>query len=251
VHRDVKPGNLLVTPEGRTKLTDLGLASFSSESPAAEGPRHIVGTPDFIAPEAISTPSEVRPSSDIYSLGCTLYYAVTGKVPFPGGATRDKLRRHLDEAPLSPILFTPQLDPALAELIAQMMHKRPADRIGSAVEVVDRLRPWSVAADETTWRQIGQFATAPGERSFAGATLEDTIVADASELDTSEQTPARRTDATASILLKSDVELDKAGDEERVRALPPLVSGLIRLPTRLLHAALLLPRRLLRRSAES
>jgi eukaryotic-like serine/threonine-protein kinase len=250
VHRDVKPGNLLVTPEGRTKLTDLGLASFSSDSPAAEGPRHIVGTPDFIAPEAITSPGEVRPSSDIYSLGCTLYYAVTGKVPFPGGATRDKLRRHLDEAPLSPLLFTAQLDPALADLIALMMHKRPAERMGSAAEVVERLRPWSAAADETTWRQIGQFASAPGERSFAGATLDDTIVADASELDTDEQTPARRADATAPLSLTSVI----SGSSSRLpeaEATTSALGRLVRMSGKLAGAIFSLPRRMLRRSEDA
>jgi serine/threonine protein kinase len=197
VHRDVKPGNLLVTPEGLTKLTDLGLASFSSDAApaAAGGPRHIVGTPDFIAPEAIANPGEVRRSSDIYSLGCTLYYAVTGKVPYPGGATRDKLRRHLDEAPLTPLRFTPNLDPALAELIAQMMHKRPEERIGSAAEVVERLRRWTRTADENTWRQIGQFAADPGESSFIAGKMADTVAVDAGEIDTGEQTPTRNADA--------------------------------------------------------
>ena len=197
VHRDVKPGNLLVTPEGFTKLTDLGLASFSSDAaPAATGgPRHIVGTPDFIAPEAITNPGEVRRSCDIYSLGCTLYYAVTGKVPYPGGATRDKLRRHLDEAPLTPIRFTPHLDPALAELIAHMMHKRPEERVGSAAEVVERLRRWTATADENTWRQIGQYAADPGEKSFIAGNLADTVAVDPGEIDTGEQTPARDADA--------------------------------------------------------
>ena len=197
VHRDVKPGNLLVTPEGLTKLTDLGLASFSSDAaPAATGgPRHIVGTPDFIAPEAIANPGEVRRSCDIYSLGCTLYYAVTGKVPYPGGTTRDKLRRHLDEAPLTPLRFTPNLDPALAELIAQMMHKRPEERIGSAAEVVERLRRWTRMADENTWRQIGQFAADPGESSFIAGKMADTVAVDAGEIDTGEQTPTRNAEA--------------------------------------------------------
>ena len=198
VHRDVKPGNLLVTPEGLTKLTDLGLASFSSDAApaAAGGPRHIVGTPDFIAPEAIANPGEVRRSCDIYSLGCTLYYAVTGKVPYPGGTTRDKLRRHLDEAPLTPLRFTPNLDPALAELIAQMMHKRPEERIGSAAEVVERLRRWTRMADENTWRQIGQFAADPGESSFIAGKMADTVAVDAGEIDTGEQTPTRHAGAT-------------------------------------------------------
>jgi serine/threonine protein kinase len=145
----------------------------------------------------------VRRSSDIYSLGCTLYYAVTGKVPFPGGGTREKLRRHLEEAPLAPTLFTPALDLDLAELIASMMCKRVEGRLGSAAEVVDRLQKWTSTADENTWKQIGQFATAPGERSYERANLADTIVVDANEVDTEEQTPRGRADATAPSLLSS------------------------------------------------
>jgi eukaryotic-like serine/threonine-protein kinase len=251
VHRDVKPGNLLVTPEGRTKLTDLGLASFSSDAaPASDtGPRHIVGTPDFIAPEAITTPGDVRRSSDIYSLGCTLYYAVTGKVPFPGGVTRDKLRRHLEEVPLTPLLFTPQLDPALAELIGSMMHKKAAERMGSAAEVVERLRPWTEKADENTWRQIGQFATAPGERSFAGATLADTVAVDPSDVDTEEQTPTRRAEATVLVPAETPpptaiasnrlVEQKPAEDEPAATLAPPFeMAGLGYLPIVLLLTAI-------------
>lgn len=185
VHRDVKPGNLLVTPEGRTKLADLGLASFSSDaSPASDpAPRHIVGTPDFLAPEAIVAPGAVRPVSDIYSLGCTLYYAVTGKVPFPGGATSDKLRRHLEEAPLTPARINSQLDKGFVDLIADMMHKRPAERMQSAEEVVRRLRPWTQEIDESAVRQLGQFAAEPGEGSLAGATPADTLPVDSGGLD--------------------------------------------------------------------
>ncbi len=203
VHRDVKPGNLLVTPEGRTKLTDLGLASFSWDATpiSSMGPVHIVGTPDFIAPEAISSPSDVRRSSDIYSLGCTLYYAVTGKVPFPGGSTRDKLRRHLDEAPITPMRFAPHLDHDLADFIAHMMHKRVEERLGSAAEVVEGLRRWTEGADDSVWRQIGQYASAPGQRSITGATLADTITVDPNELDPGEQTPRKRNDITAPVNL--------------------------------------------------
>jgi serine/threonine protein kinase len=240
VHRDVKPGNLLVTPEGRTKLTDLGLASFSSDAgPASETEtRHIVGTPDFIAPEAIASPGEVKRSSDIYSLGCTLYYAVTGKVPFPGGVTRDKLRRHLDEAPLTPLLFTPNLDPALAGLVAAMMHKRAAQRISSAAEVVQQLRPWTDSADENTWRQIGQYATEPGERSFSSANLADTIAVDPSEVDTEEQTPARRTDITASLPTPSLTKREDRSDVRLEGPTPFAIAGLGYVPGLLLLAAL-------------
>ena len=106
----------------------------------------------------------MRSISDIYSLGCTLYYAVTGKVPFPGGATAEKLRRHLDEAPLTPARLNPLLDPQFVDLIADMMHKRPSERLATAEEVVRRLQPWTQSADESTWQQLGQYAAEPGDR---------------------------------------------------------------------------------------
>ncbi len=195
VHRDVKPGNLLVTPEGHTKLTDLGLASFSwdatTNTTGAATP-HIVGTPDFLAPEAIVQPSNPRPVSDIYSLGCSLYYAVTGKVPFPGGTTSDKLRRHLEEAPLTPARLNAQLEPEFVDLIADMMRKRPDQRMGRALDVVERLRRWTAAADATTWQQIGEYAQAQPARSLGGAAIADTIPVHAEPSDA--EPPSRDSD---------------------------------------------------------
>jgi eukaryotic-like serine/threonine-protein kinase len=146
VHRDVKPGNLLVTPEGKTKVIDLGLAWYlnrTDETDAYAG--KLVGTADYLAPELIRMPGDPRPTSDIYSLGCTLYYAVSGKVPFPGGRTSDKLRRHLEEAPLNPRRFNPDLSDMFLDVLADMMEKDPVRRIRSMEDVVERLRPWSLA----------------------------------------------------------------------------------------------------------
>lgn len=142
IHRDVKPGNLLVTPEGLVKVSDLGLAGFLDEE---NDPRagKIVGTADYLAPEKITTPLEVAPVSDIYSLGCTLYYAVTGKVPFPGGTTRDKARRHCEETPWHPRKFNPEISDEFVDLIADMMEKDPLERIPTAGDVVQRLEPWA------------------------------------------------------------------------------------------------------------
>jgi len=97
VHRDVKPGNVLVSQGGEVKLSDLGLAGPLT-STAETDPRHgkIAGTADYLSPDQIRDPWKPTPAWDIYSLGCTLYYAVTGKVPFPGGTTADKARAHCE-----------------------------------------------------------------------------------------------------------------------------------------------------------
>ena len=143
VHRDVKPGNLLVTPDGQTKVSDLGLAGFLGEGDP-DDPRQgkVVGTADYLAPELIQNPMAISPAIDVYSLGCTLYYAVTGKVPFPGGTTKEKAIRHVEQMPLKPSRINSDLSDEFVEVIAAMMEKEPAKRIQTAAEVAERLAPW-------------------------------------------------------------------------------------------------------------
>ena len=143
IHRDIKPGNILVTPEGQAKLSDLGLAGFLSDRDDDPRAGKIVGTADYLAPEQVRFPGEVSPVSDIYSLGCTLYYAVTAKVPFPGGRTRDKVRRHLEETPWHPRRFNPELSEEFVDVIADTMEKEPQRRVQTAAEVAARLEPWA------------------------------------------------------------------------------------------------------------
>ena len=146
IHRDIKPGNILVTPDGVSKLSDLGLAFYLND---ATDPRagKIVGTADYLSPEQIRTPQHITHASDIYSLGCTLYYAVTGKVPFPGGTPKSKARRHLEETPWHPRRFNEEVSDDFVDLIGDMMEKDPKERIQSAAEVAERLAPW--AADDS------------------------------------------------------------------------------------------------------
>src|SRR5204863_457039 len=92
-HGHIKPGNILVTSDGIAKVSDLGLAGFLHDAENDPRSGKIVGTADYLAPEQIRTPGEVTHLIDIYSLGCTLYYAVCGKVPFPGGTAAEKARR--------------------------------------------------------------------------------------------------------------------------------------------------------------
>jgi len=142
VHRDVKPGNLLLRPDGLVKVTDLGLAWYLDDSlgasPAGQG--KVVGTCDYLPPESIEEPDCIIPVSDIYSLGCTLYYAVTGKVPFPGGNANTKIQRQLRAQPIEPRAFNSDLPAGLAALIAEMMAKDHAERTPSAAIVSRRLR---------------------------------------------------------------------------------------------------------------
>jgi serine/threonine protein kinase len=107
--------------------------------------------------------------SDVYSLGCTLYYAVTGKVPFPGGNTADKIRRHLDETPLNPLHFNPDLPKGFCDAIAAMMDKNPDKRTPTAAAVVELLKPWR---DEHATRDMAESNPPSGIYYRAGAPVE-------------------------------------------------------------------------------
>lgn len=143
IHRDVKPGNVLVTPQGEAKLSDLGLAG-PLEANAENDPRYgkIVGTADYLSPDQVKDPWNPTQAWDIYALGCTLYYIVTAKVAFPGGTSSDKARAHCELRPLDPRLLNPRLSPEFVDALADMMAKDPAERIPSAKAVKERLRYW-------------------------------------------------------------------------------------------------------------
>jgi serine/threonine protein kinase len=156
IHRDVKPGNILVTPDGIAKVSDLGLAGFLNSSEQDPRAGKIVGTADYIAPELIRSPGDVSAASDIYSLGCTLYYAVCGKVPFPGGTTKEKARRHCEETPWHPRRFKPEIPEEFVEIVADMMEKNPQDRIQTANDVILRLEPWAANATPIVAKRMGK-----------------------------------------------------------------------------------------------
>lgn len=143
IHRDVKPGNLLVMPDGRTKVSDLGLAGYFGQSEQMDNyGGKVVGTADYLAPEQITSPDKLTPTSDIYALGCTLYYAVTGKVPYPGGTPREKAWKHCNAKPLDPRRLNAGLSDAFVDVIAEMMATRPQERVQTANDVIARLGAW-------------------------------------------------------------------------------------------------------------
>lgn len=141
VHRDVKPGNILVSRDGRVRLLDLGLAGSMFDPESMHAGRRI-GTPGYMAPEQIKAPQKVGPAADIFGLGCTLYFALTGQPPFPGNTREEKERRTLAGPPPALRALSPDVDESLAKIVESMMHPSSVQRIGSAETVIEQLQPW-------------------------------------------------------------------------------------------------------------
>lgn len=147
IHRDLKPSNIMITPHDHAKVLDLGLALVQGEAPTDReivgGAGYIVGTMDYIAPEQAENAAKVEPRSDIYGLGCSLYYALTGQPPFPGGTAVEKIRRHQEEEPRPIPELNPAVPPEFVGIVRKMMAKAREDRFASAAEVQDRLLAWA------------------------------------------------------------------------------------------------------------
>jgi serine/threonine protein kinase len=141
VHRDIKPSNIIITPAGRAKLVDMGLAR-SLERQDDEGLTQsgvTLGTFDYISPEQALEPREADFRSDIYSLGCTFYHILTGRPPVPDGTAAKKLHHHQHIKPRDPRELVPGLPDEVAVILDRMMAKRPQDRYQSPEQLVQHL----------------------------------------------------------------------------------------------------------------
>jgi serine/threonine-protein kinase len=148
VHRDIKPANLLVDLRGTVKILDMGLAKFSQAKGVGEllaQDEHVLGTADYVAPEQAVNSSAVDHRADIYSLGCTLYFLLTGHPPFTGGTTAERIAAHQKQAPASILLDRPDTPEALVAVCRRMMEKATERRYHSAADVHAALTAWLAA----------------------------------------------------------------------------------------------------------
>ena len=130
VHRDIKPSNIVITPAGRARIVDMGLARLTPAAGDADltASGMTLGTFDYISPEQARDPRAADVRSDLYSLGCTLFFMLTGRPPFAEGTMVQKLLQHQQDPPPSITALRPDVPGGLATILARLMAKDPVDR---------------------------------------------------------------------------------------------------------------------------
>jgi len=188
VHRDIKPANLLLQQEPgsetiQVKILDFGLARFNiaelaglSKTVVAKE-NTVMGTPDFLSPEQSRDLHEADIRSDLYSLGCTFYFLLTGQVPFPGGATADKLIRHNKEEPVPIEQVRADVPKNVADIVRKLMAKKPADRYQTPDELLDALAPHA-APGVMDWPISAPTASGSGRTSQENIELPEEVQVD-------------------------------------------------------------------------
>ena len=144
IHRDIKPGNVLIAAGRKAKLTDFGLARWIDQEEGLTETGAVLGTPSYMAPEqaAGSKQGTLGRAADVYGLGATLYELLTGRAPFRGANTFETVRKVLNDPPVPPRLVNPAIDSDLESVCLKCLEKAPARRYATAHELAEDLRRW-------------------------------------------------------------------------------------------------------------
>src|SRR5213592_4479234 len=143
LHRDIKPGNILLDTEGEPHLTDFGLARLVETESTVTRTTEVLGTPSYMAPEQASGDNVALTSAtDIYGLGAVLYHLLTGRPPFAGPTTYETIRLVLQTDPQEPRLLNPKIDRDLSTICLKCLEKDPQRRYSSALALAEDLEHW-------------------------------------------------------------------------------------------------------------
>jgi serine/threonine protein kinase len=143
LHRDIKPGNILLDAKGEPHLTDFGLARLVESESSVTHTLEVLGTPSYMAPEqAVGNNAAVSSVTDVYGLGAVLYQLLTGQPPFAGGATYETIKLLLDTEPRQPRLLNPKIDRDLSTICLKCLEKDPKRRYSSALALAEDLEHW-------------------------------------------------------------------------------------------------------------
>ena len=157
LHRDIKPGNVLLDARGEPHLTDFGLARLVETESTVTRTLEVLGTPSYMAPEqAVGNNAGVSSATDVYGLGAVLYQLLTGHAPFAGGTTFETVRLVLDTEPRQPRLWNPKIDRDLATICLKCLEKDPERRYSSALALAEDLEHW-LKHEPIRARRIGVF----------------------------------------------------------------------------------------------